>query len=161
MTTKFISLVTAIVLLDVSLRSQLFSSDPLFLFASSNLVVNTVLILMVGSMIGLSFRSKFNNWQSFFASALLGPTLLLIGALGVFFSDTVYWFPSFLLPLDYLFIMQAGVVFSLCALSYKHQKLPFKIRLPRPSVPIPKFAFLVPKLPHSPTPSRTRRTQPA
>ena len=161
MTIKFISLVTAIVLLDVSLQSQLSPSGPLSSFASSNLAVNTFLILMVGLMVDLSFRSKFNNWRSFFSCALLGPVLLIIGALGSFFSNTVYWFPSFLLPLDYLFILQAGAIFSLCALSYKHQKLPFRIRLPRPVLQIPRLAFLAPKLSHPSTSSRARRTQPA
>jgi hypothetical protein len=149
MTTRFTSLATAIVLLDVYLRSQLSSNDPLFLFASNNIGVNAGLVVMAAFMVAVSFRRQFNSWWSFAACAASAVILGIAGVLGVLFTNVFYFFPQVLLQLDYMFLIEAAVVFGICALSYKHAPMPFKLRLP--SISLPKFEFPAPKIPQSPS----------
>lgn len=152
MTTKFISLATGIVLLDVYLRSQLYSSDPLFLFASSNTFLNAGLLILVALTIGVSFKNRFRHWWSYAACTAGAVIFGTIGILGTFFGDLLYWFPQFLQLIDSMFLLEAGVVFGISALSYKHAKAPFKFKLrwPKPAAKIPGFAFSVPKALQSP-----------
>lgn len=154
MTTKFISLATGIVLLDVYLRSQLFSSDPLFLFASSSIAVNAGLMVLVGLMVTVSFKNKFNYWWTYVGCAALAILLGISGITGIFFSDTFYAFPQILQPLDYLFFLEASVVFGICCASYKHAPIPSRVRSWRPSQLFSGLVFPVPKIPQSPSSHR-------
>jgi hypothetical protein len=154
MVTKSISLATAIVTLDVCLRSRLFSNDPLFLFISSGLAVNALLIILAGASVFLSFQKKFDSWYSYAACAALAAIFIGAGFLGVFYSDYIHSLWSAMLPLDYILMMQAGIVFGICALSYDHASLPalVKDRLPKlPAMPKLTLAFPVPKTLHPPT----------
>jgi hypothetical protein len=150
MTTKFISSATAIVILDVYLRSQLYSNDPLFLFVSSSLAVNLVMLMLAALTLYVSFIKRFKTWLGWAVCAGSAVILSLIGFGGAFLSDFFYNMPSVLLTLNYLFLMEAGVIFGICSLSYQHAAMPKKLRLPRPVTIFPKFAFSVPKFPHSP-----------
>lgn len=161
MITKFISLATGIVLLDVYLQSQLYSNDPLFLFASDNLIVNAGLLILVALMVVVSFKDKFRHWWSFLGCVSAAILCGTVGMIGLFFSNLLYSFPQVLLPLNYMFLMEAGVVFGICALSYEHVKVPFKLRLPFPFPIFTNIALPVPKIPHSPTGPRSRGAQPA
>lgn len=153
MVTKLISLATAIVSLDVFLRSQLFSNDPLFLFISSSLVANLLMIALAGASVYIAFRKKFTSWYAFAACASIASLFVGAGFIGVFYSDYVHSLWSALLPLNYLLMMQSGIVMGICALSYDHAAMPaaLKQRLPaRPALPRFTFAFPAPKALHSP-----------
>lgn len=158
---KFISLATAIVILDVYLRSQLYSNDPLFLFASNKLAINIGMVLLAGAVVTVSFRNKFKNWLSFAAVAALAVILSVVGMVGIFLSNMVYSFSNILLPLDYMFMLESGIVLGICALSYEHAPSPYRFKLPEPAALLSKFAFPVPKFPQSPTPAGPRRPQTA
>ncbi|MBX4190766.1 hypothetical protein KW794_01630 [Candidatus Saccharibacteria bacterium] len=160
MITKFISLATGIVLLDVYLQSQLYSNDPLFLFASNNLVINAGLLIIVGLMVVVSFKDKFRHWWSYIGSIVISAVFGITGIIGLFFSNLLYSIPQVLLPLDYMFLLEAAVVFGICSLSYQHAKVPIKLNLPKLLAFFTNFAFPVPKIPQSPTP-RSRGPQPA
>lgn len=148
MTTKFISLASAIVILDVYLQSQLHSNDPLFLFASNNLFVNMGMVLLAALTVAISFKAKFRHWASYLICCVLAAGLVTLGIMGTFFSDTIYSFPSVLLPLNYLFLLQAGVIIGLCTLTYQHQSIPY--RLSNLKIKLPRQAFPVLKTPYSP-----------
>jgi hypothetical protein len=154
MTTRFLSLATGIVILDVYLQSQLSSSDPLFYFVSSNQLVNVGFILLALVMVNVSFKRQFSSWYSYASCASAAAVLSIVGLLGILFSDVDNFMSNLLLPLNYLFILEGGVVLGLCALTYQHAPAPARIREYDWSQLTGRFAFLVPKLPHSPTPSR-------
>ena len=164
MITRFISLVTGIVTLDVYLRSQLASSDPLFLVFSNNLAINVLMLILTALAISVSFRRRFNTWTGYAICVGLAAVLLGFGTLGIVFSGFIYslW-PSLwavFLPLNYLVILQAGVVLGLCSLSYKHAPKPASVKLSifstalpafKVTVPVPKkVVFPVPKIPQFP-----------
>lgn len=155
MTTKFISLATGIVFLDVYLRSQLYSSDPLFLFASSNTLVNAGLLALIAVMVAVSFKDKFHHWWSFAGCTAAAIILGIIGLVGLFFSDIWYPFPQILQPLDYMLLIEAGAVFGICSLSYRHSRAPFKLSWPQPTVLLNNLAFPVPKALQSPHGTRS------
>jgi hypothetical protein len=146
MTTKFISLVSAIVTLDVFLRSQLSSNDPLFLFASSSLPVNLGLVVLAFLGVAVSFMPKFRKWLWYAGCVLLAVVLGALGVIGAFFSGLFYSFPNLLLPLDYLFILETAIVLAISALAYEHEPSPYRGRFPK----LPRVAFPVPRIPHSP-----------
>jgi hypothetical protein len=153
MITKSISLATAIVSLDVFLRSQLFSNDPLFLFTSNSLVVNVLMVLLAAVAVYISFKKKFGSWYGFAACAFVATLFICSGFLGVFYSDTINSLWSTMLPLNYILLMQYGIVMGICALSYEHASMPVTVRqqLRRlQSLPRPTFAFPVPKTLHPP-----------
>ena len=153
MVTKSISLATAIVTLDVCLRSRLFSNDPLFLFISSSLAANLLMIILAGASVYLSFRKKFSGWYSFAACAALSALFIGGGFMGIFYSDYIHSLWSAMLPLNYILMMQAGIVFGICALSYDHADMPAHVRrqLRRlPALPRPALAFPAPKTLHPP-----------
>lgn len=156
MTIKFISLATGIVFLDVYLRSQLYSSDPLFLFASSNSLVNVGLLALIAVMVAVSFKDRFRRWWSFACCTAAAIILGVIGVIGLFFSDTWYPFPQILQPLDYMLLMEAGAVFGICSLSYRHARAPFKISWTQPAALLNNLAFPVPKALQSPHGNRSR-----
>lgn len=153
MTTKFISLATGIVTLDVYLQSQLHSSDPLFLVVSNNPAINMTMVVLATLAISVSFRKRFSNWYGYAATVALAAVLLIIGAGGMFLSNVLYMLPPAVLPLNYMLMLQSGVVLGMCALTYQHAPRPASVRLPSVALP-PKIAFPVPKLSHTPLTGR-------
>ncbi|HEX5447766.1 MAG TPA: hypothetical protein VFW90_01030 [Candidatus Saccharimonadales bacterium] len=149
---KTISLVTGLVTADVYLQSQLFSSGPLFLLVSNNLIVNILMVALAAVAISVSFKSKFSNWYAYAAFAVAAAVLIVVGLGGVFFGVVVNYFWYVSSPLDYLFLLQYGIIFSLCCLSYAHASKPENVRLSEISAWTSKFkpALPVPKISHSP-----------
>ena len=160
MSTKFISLATGIVTLDVYLQSQLHSNDPLFLLVSNNLAVNMLMVVLAALAIAASFKTRFVSWYTYAATSALAAALLTVGAAGIFFSGFTYSLWMVFQPLNYMLLMAFGSVLGVCSLAYKHDPRPANLRLPLPALPF-KPVFPVPKISHSPLSSRHRRTQPA
>jgi len=152
MTRKFISLAMVIVTLDVYIRSQLHPGDPLFLFISNSTPANIGMVLMVGLVVAVSFKEHFWSWIEYAGCAVLAVTLSLVGFAGLFSSGFSYWLSGILLPLNSLMILEAGVILGICALSYPH---PDRRAIPLPGL-VPRFAFLAPRIPHSPMPGLLR-----
>jgi hypothetical protein len=156
MTRKFISLAMVIVTLDVYIRSQLHPNDPLFLFISNTTAVNIGMVLLVGLVVAVSFKDHFRSWIGYAGSAALALILTSAGIAGFFSSGFSYWLSGLILPLNSLMILEAGVILGICALSYPH---PARLRIPLPQL-IPRLAFLVPRIPHSPLPNLFRALTP-
>lgn len=162
MSTKFISLATAIVTLDVYLQSQLHSSDPLFLVVSNNTAVNMLMVVLAAAAIAVSFRSRFKSWYGYTAVSALAALFIAFGAMGLFFSGFSARLWMIFLPLNYMLLLSCGVVLGVAALSYKHAPRPESVRLPSlPRLALPfKSVFPVPKISHSPFAGRTSVTSP-
>jgi hypothetical protein len=152
MSRKFISLATALVTLDVYLRSQLSSNDPLFLFASNKLIINAGLMMLTAFVVALSFREEFKGWLSYIACIVAAALFAAFGIMGFFFSDSNYPLSNFLLPFDCLILLESSVVMGICCLTYSHAKVPASHKLLSLWLAIYKlrFIFPIPKIPHSP-----------
>jgi len=153
MVTRSISLATGLVSLAVFLASQLFSNDPLFLFISSGLIVNILIVGLSAIAVYVSFQKKFSGWYGFFACSVLAVVLMASGLLGVFYSDSIHSLFSAMLPFDYILTMQCGIIFGICALSYEHAAMPASVRArlkSLPALPRPTFVLPVPKTLHPP-----------
>ena len=157
MTTKFISLATAIATLDVYLQSQLSSSDPLFLLISSNVIVNFLMMSLALFTVYISFKKKFDSWYGYAACATLATTLIGLAVCGIFLSDFTYSLWMVFSPLNYMLLGEFGIILATSVLSYRHAAVPESVRLPRlprPSLPF-RIAFPVPKISHSPSINRS------
>ncbi len=150
-----------IVTVNIYMRSQLAPNDPLFLFISTNSVLNILLILLACLVVAVSFTSRFKNWYFYAACSGLAVFLCLIGVISLFSSNIDYWLSGLLLPLDSMLVLEAGIILAVCSLSYKHANRPAMPKLAELSGRIRRAAFPV----LGPTPkssqSGPRRIQPA
>lgn len=126
MVTKLVSLSAAITALDLAARSRLDPGAPVYYFASSHLWVNILLIAIVGLSVAVSFKAKsrFSSWYSYAGISSLSVLLIVLGGLGVFYGNFRLDGWDLLLPLDYLMLLECGIVLAISALSYRHPKSP-------------------------------------
>lgn len=153
MAIKIISLVTGLVTLDVYLQSQLFSKGPLYYLVSDNIFINILMIAISAAGIWLSFRSRFKSWYSYAICAAVGVFMIFLGLWGMFFDSFIYSFWNIFSPLNYVLLLQYGIVFVLCSLAFKHAKRPKNANLSAVSAAMVgklKPVFPVPKIPHFP-----------
>ena len=146
---KAISLTTGFAILSVYLWSLLQPSDALFLFSATNLLVNVALLSLAALMVRVSFMNEFKTALGYTLTVGGAGMCLLVGIGGILSTALDYKFYSLFGPLDFLLLTEAGIVFTICALSYKHQPSQLKfssLRLPRltfvrPSPGMPKILF--------------------
>lgn len=127
MTIKFLSSTTAIGMLYVYLQSQLHSGDALFLVASSNVVINLLLLAVAGLAVKLSFSDKFQTWWSFLIAGIGSMLAVVVGLVGVIYTSFDNLFSGAFLPLDYLILLQLGVIYGLISVAYSHPPVNFKL----------------------------------
>lgn len=144
---KAISLFMAVTTLSVYLWSQLQPSDALFLFASANMLINLGLVGLSFLLVRLSFAEKFKKSWTYTLAAGGAIGSLIISVAGIISASLAYKLYSAFGPLDFVILTEAGIVLSICALSYKH---PARLQMPglkMPHFPLPKPALTVPKIP--------------
>lgn len=115
----------------VYLQSQLQSNDALFLFISSNLLVNICMIGLSSYLVWLSFQSEFKRAAPYVASVLGAVLFTIAGMVGILSASFDRYMFDVIKPLDYVLLFEAGILLGICALSYKHPVVSFSIRLPR------------------------------
>lgn len=144
---KAISLTTGGAMLSVYLWSQLRPNDALFLFASTNLAVNLLLLGLSAATIWLSFKDRFKSSWTYALAILTAAACLLIGSAGLISSTLDYKTYGLLGPIDFIFLGEIGVLFSIFALSYRHQPLKLRrLSLPRLGLPFKRPAIVLPRL---------------
>jgi hypothetical protein len=153
---KGISLAMAAGTLIVYLQSQLQSNDALFLFISSNLLVNIGLVGLASAAVWLSFQTEFKTARTYIGAAAAAVALSFIGIIGILSASLDKYMFDVIKPLDYVLFLEAGIIFSICSLSYKHPA----VKLSLPSLRLPVMARvkqLAGGLPNlSDTPGRSR-----
>jgi hypothetical protein len=123
---KSLSLITASGMLYVYLLSQLRSGDALFLVASSSILINLALLALAASSVYVAFlEDRFKSARQYAISAGLAIGLGVIGFIGAFYAGMDDSFGGVIKPFDYLVMLQLGIIFGICSLSYRHQ--PFKL----------------------------------
>lgn len=161
---KAISLVMAAVIVGVYQLSRLDSGGVLFLFISSNLLVNIGLVALSAILVRLSFmKKKFTRRTSFAATAAGAVLFGLFGAGAIIFPSLDYRLYDVLKPMDYLIFIEAAIILGVCALTYQHQPLNLKVpairRLPQIAGAKKRLAGWLPK--PVPAHSGASRTRPA
>jgi hypothetical protein len=155
MTRKVLSLITAAATLYVYLLSQLRSGDVLFSIASSGWAVNAGLVAISSYCVYTSFRDKFRANAEFIVCMALGLSLAVFGGAGIIYSGFDNYFSELIKPLDFLILLQAGIILGICSLSYEHA--PIRLKLSLPSLSIIKTSLLE----HLPSPNVAAKAAPA
>jgi hypothetical protein len=113
---KFVSLISlmcALAILSVDLTNP---SDPLFFIVSGGVIdeiarLSTVLFLLFASFIALPTNSAFKR-----SLMIVGLPLTILGGVGFLSNSFDYAWYSFLKPLDFLFMIEAGIAMNVLAL---------------------------------------------
>jgi hypothetical protein len=129
MVKKSLSLVTAIAIAYVYLESQLQPGDALFLVTSSNIAVNAGLAAIACTGVYISFLDRFKYQQTYAAAVASAVMLSTLGLFGVMYSGFGNNFGGVIKPLDYLIILQLGVVLSIGVLT--SQPATRRLQLPK------------------------------
>ncbi len=127
MTRKFLSLAMAIGIAYLSLQGRLHSGDALFSIASSNLAVNLGLALFIVFAVYISFLDKFKYWQTYLATAVCAVLFGVVGLAGLAYMSLDNYFGAIIMPLDYVIFLELGIIYGICAASYKHQPVPLSL----------------------------------
>lgn len=129
MVTKLLSLASAITIADIAARSHMDAGAPLYAFASTQIWVNVVLAVIVAITVAVSFKRKnrFKSWYTYAGCLALAALLIVTGCVGAFYSNFRLDGWSMLLPLDYVLMLECGVVLAISGLSYRHHKRPFSL----------------------------------
>lgn len=159
MTRKLLSLATATAIVYVYLQSRLHSEDALFLVISSSPLVNLVLLAIAGLAVRLAFNNSFSSVVSYCFGLILAITLSVVGIAGLAYSSIDNYFGGLVKPLDYVVLLQLGVIFSLSLLSSGHPFIRFSLPMPKYSFPAPvRWKKLVVAYLSKPVVLPTRRT---
>ncbi len=124
MTRKILSLATVAGIAYVYFQSLFRYDDALFLLISNNLLIDAFFLCLAVGGAWLSFQKKFESWQLYVGCASLAILLGGFGLLGIVFSSFDNTLYNLFMPLDYLVMMELGIIYGVCALSYKHQPIP-------------------------------------
>src|SRR5579884_762581 len=129
MLAKFISLSAAIITLNLTVSSRLDATSPLYYFASNQLWVNLIMIILAGAAVAISFKRgrRFGSWYSYAGCLTAATLLILLGGLGVFYSNFLLDGWDLMLPLNFLMMLECGLVLAICGLSYKHARRPVRM----------------------------------
>ncbi|MBA3757998.1 hypothetical protein H0X09_04035 [Candidatus Saccharibacteria bacterium] len=116
MINKLISVVTLVGLIAVVLMARADSSDPLFYFLSLDPGATMLKITLVFGMLLMAFKNSFSSSNLRSSMAVFGLSLVTVGTAGLFmptFGNAIY---DFLKPLDFLLLVESGLVYSAAAL---------------------------------------------
>jgi hypothetical protein len=127
MTRKFLSLAMVISTAYLCLQGRLHSDDALFSITSDKLAVNLVLLMFAGLAAYLSFRDKFKYWQTYLATVICAILFGVVGLAGLAYMSIDNYFGAIIMPLDYVILLEIGVVCGICALAYEHDPVPLSM----------------------------------
>jgi hypothetical protein len=138
MLTKAMSFGAAAVVFIIYQWSMLRPNDALFLFVSNNLVTNILLVALTTGAVRLAFLKRIKQRSAYIGLMAASVSLAVVGLVGILSSGFAYAFFSVFGMLDFVILLEVGIVFSLCALSVEHQP----VRLRFPSIKLTDAAWL-------------------
>ena len=116
MLVKFISLVSLICAVAISSVNLKDASDPLFFIVSGGLGPDLSRIALSAFMVLLAFFALPKKAHLVRSLLLTGTALIGIGITGVVISSVNYALYDYIKPLDFLMIIETGIVSNLVAL---------------------------------------------
>lgn len=118
MVIKLLSIVVAICAGELLVLGIQAPDDPLFLFISNSQAVVALRLILVVMALIISFRKSFVYYFSRTFIGVIGIFLVFVGGMGAISQTIIDEFGTFVKVLDYILLMQVGLVFCLASLSY-------------------------------------------
>jgi hypothetical protein len=143
---KFVSLISlmcALAILSVDLSSP---SDPLFFIVSGGFLEEVVRFIMVGFLMTAAFTDLPSSRTFKRSLLILGWPLIMLGGVGFLSNSFDYSWYNFLKPLDYLLMIELGVVMNVLALEPQNTAQHFALISNRHHLLISAFSLRMQKL---------------
>jgi hypothetical protein len=143
---KFVSLISlmcALAILSVDLSSP---SDPLFFIVSGGFLEEVVRFIMVGFLMTAAFTDLPSSRTFKRSLLILGWPLIMLGGVGFLSNSFDYSWYNFLKPLDYLLMIELGVVMNVLALEPQNTAQHFALIPNRHHLLISAFSLRMQKL---------------
>lgn len=125
---KVSSIVTLVCASAVYMLALQSPNDPLLLFISGNPLISSLRLILLVSMLIISFKLRFRYKQSTRLCLYLGGGLVFLSILGLFYTPMEYSLYTYVRPLDYLLFLQAGLTYSLIGLTYQTSNRKLQLR---------------------------------
>lgn len=137
MTLKATALLTSACAAGLCLFSLQAPNDPFFFFVSSSFLVVIVRLALAAVLVNLAFQQKFMYLKAHKAATVFGALLIVFGLAGILIEPLDYALFSLIKPMDYIFFIDAGLLFLVPALTYDRglKTLP---RISRPRLTQPR-----------------------
>lgn len=131
MTIKITALLTSVSVAVLYLFSLKYPNDPYFYIISSSAVIAAGRLLVAAAMLYLALRKRLYFNFSHTLLYTLGALFVVAGFAGIIIAPFDYALFNYLKPLDFIFMIEAGLYFGLAATSFEHGTKPLP-RLSRP-----------------------------
>lgn len=131
MTIKVTAVLTFACAVLLYVLSALSPNAPYFYLISGGIALAMIRLALAALALALAFQTRFSTVYGQTLAGLSGAALLVFGTVGIMIPAIDYTLFNYIKPLDYIFLMQLGVLFSLAALSHR----PGNRRMPRLSRP--------------------------
>jgi hypothetical protein len=143
---KFVSLINlmcALAILSVDLSSP---SDPLFFIVSGGFLGEVLRSMMVGLLLAAAFLALPSTRALKRSLLIFGWPMILLGGAGFLSNSFDYSWYNFLKPLDYLIVIELGVVMNVLALEPQKTAQHFTLIPNRQHLLISAFSLRMQKL---------------
>jgi len=131
MTIKITAIMASVCAVLLYVFAIAFPSDPYFYVISSDLAVVIGRLILAGVLLRLAFKNSFVTSSGHRICAVLSVLLVAFGIAGIIVPPLTYSLFTLFKPMDYLFMIESGIVFGLTSLTYSRGTERFP-RLSRP-----------------------------
>lgn len=131
MTIKVTAITVSVCVVLLYILATLFPNDPYFYLISSNSAVSIGRLIVAAGLINLAFKKKFTTGYGHRLAAGLAIAAVGFGMAGIVIPPMTYSLFNYFKPMDYLFLIESGVIYGLAAASYERGTKRFP-RLSRP-----------------------------
>lgn len=122
MVSKFICVVLFIVTLVATIFSTSAMLDPLFLFLSDNPITGGIRLAIVASLLAVSFTSRALKPPFRVVLRTFSIFLVIFGVTSLFTNSMGWALYNYVMPLDSVLMMEAGIMFGLAILNTRETK---------------------------------------
>jgi hypothetical protein len=118
MTIKVTAITVSVFAMVLYILGAAFPNDPYFDLISSNLIVGIGRLLVAGILLRLALKGRFAAQAGPYIARGAGLALIVLGLIGIVVAPVTYALFSLIKPMDYVFLMQTGIIFCLASLTY-------------------------------------------
>jgi hypothetical protein len=117
MSNRVISIVLFALALVTFISTSTNTLDPLFLFLADNPLSGALRLAIAASLLAVTFRCQLFTSNQISTILFLGFSLIVFGGASLFSNSMGWALYNYLMPLDSLLLVEAGIIYSLTGLN--------------------------------------------